>query len=102
MRLRVHPEKLRGVDVSISLRRAETRVAEELLDRAEIRASLQQMRRKRMTQSMRTHAGPDTARGGIATDETVDAANGKTCAAIVDEQRIGHGARASAWCRQRA
>ena len=102
MRLRVHPEKLRGVDVSISLRRAETRVSEQLLNRAKIRTALQQMRRKRMPQRVRAHAGSHAARRRVPAHETVDAANGKTCAAIVDEQRIGHGARASAWCRQRA
>src|SRR5262249_51145498 len=88
MRLRVDAEELCGVDVSISLRRAEARVAEQLLDRAKIRATLQQMRRKRVAQRMRAHARPHAARGGMPAHETIDAADCETSAAIVHEERL--------------
>ena len=40
VRLPVHLEQLRGVDVRVALRRAEPRVAEQLLDRAQVGAAL--------------------------------------------------------------
>ena len=46
MTLLIHREELRRVDVRISLRRGEARVAEQLLNRAQIGAALQQVRRK--------------------------------------------------------
>src|SRR5215470_5440528 len=94
MRFRVNPKELRGVDVSISLRRAEARVAEKLLDRTQIRAPLQQMRRKRVAQGVRAHARPHAAGRGIAAHETVDAAYCKSGSAIVDEERFGGAAHA--------
>src|SRR5215472_7353688 len=96
MRLRVDPEELCGVDVSISLRRAEARVAEELLDRTQIGAALQQMRRKRVTQGVRAHTGPHAARRGIAAHEAIDTAHSESGSAIVDEERFGRAARTDA------
>ena len=46
MRLAVHLQQLRGVDVRVALGRRELDVPEHLLDRAEIGASLEQMRRE--------------------------------------------------------
>ena len=46
MRFAVDVDQLRGVDMSIPLRRAEPRVPEQFLDRAQVGAALQQMRRK--------------------------------------------------------
>ncbi len=42
----IYREQLRCVDVRISLRRGEAGVAEQLLNRTQVGASLQQMRRK--------------------------------------------------------
>src|SRR5206468_6526961 len=50
MRFAIHVQQLRGVDVRVALRRAEARVAQELLNGAQIGAALQQMRRERMAQ----------------------------------------------------
>ena len=57
MRLAVHADQLCRVHVGVALRRAEARVAEQLLDGAQIGAALQQVRRKRMTQRVRADAG---------------------------------------------
>ena len=58
------PQPVAG-DVRINLRRADVRVAEQLLDHAQVRAVLQQMRRKAVPQHVRRdvalHArAPDT------------------------------------------
>ena len=50
MALAVHREQLGRVDVRVALRRAETRVAEQLLNRAEVGAALQQVRREGVAQ----------------------------------------------------
>jgi hypothetical protein len=42
----IHREQLRGVDVRIPLRRGKAGVAEQLLNRTQVGATLQQMRRK--------------------------------------------------------
>jgi len=42
----VNVEKLRRIHVCVTLRRAETRVSEQFLDRAQIGAPLQQVRGK--------------------------------------------------------
>ena len=71
VRFPVHLEQLRGVDVRVALRRAEARVAEQLLDRAQVRAALQQMRRERVPQRVRADADPRarTARRSAARDD---------------------------------
>ena len=46
MGLPVHVEQLRGIDVGIALRGAQSRVAEQFLNHAQIRAALEQVRRK--------------------------------------------------------
>src|SRR6478609_2657702 len=59
------PQPLR-VDVAVHLGRREGAVAEELLDRAQIGAALEQMRRERMAQAMRMRN--ETAQGrGVET-----------------------------------
>src|SRR5260370_33983767 len=49
----VNLDQLFHRDVSINLRRRETRVAEQFLDVAQVGATVQKMRRKRMTQGVR-------------------------------------------------
>ena len=55
----VDREQLRGIHVRVALGRAEARVAEELLNRAQVGAALQQMRREGMPEGMRADPGPD-------------------------------------------
>src|SRR5215472_2488419 len=52
MRAVVHAPQMTGVDVAVDLRRRERAVAEQLLDRAEVRAAVEQVRRERVTQPM--------------------------------------------------
>ena len=70
VRLPVDLQQLRGVDVRVALRRAQARVPEQLLDRAQVGAALQQVRRERMAQRVRADA-PSAARSG---DQPIDAA----------------------------
>ena len=56
MRLPIHLEQLRGVDVRVALRRRQLHVPEQLLNRAQVGAALQQVRRERVAQRVRTDA----------------------------------------------
>ena len=49
--------QLRGVDVRIALRRAQSRVPQQLLNGAQVGAALQQVRGERVPQRMRADAG---------------------------------------------
>src|SRR4051812_14570396 len=88
MALLVNLEELGGVHVRIALRRAEAGVAEQFLNDAEIGPALQQVRRKRMAQRVRTDSQPRAARRDVLPHETIDAPHGQPSAAIVHEQRI--------------
>jgi hypothetical protein len=55
-----HTTQAAAVDVAVELRRRKRAVPEELLDRAQIRATLEQMRRERMPQAVRM--GKDAAK----------------------------------------
>ena len=46
MALLIDRQQMRGVDVRVTLRRAETRVAQQLLNGPQVGASLQQVRRE--------------------------------------------------------
>ena len=52
--LAIHIQQLRGVDVRVALRRGQLHVAEQFLDGAQVGAALEQMRRKGMSQRVRT------------------------------------------------
>ena len=88
MRLPVDLQQLRRVDVGVALRRAQARVAEQLLNRAQVGAALQQVRRKRMAQRVRADAEPRAARGDVAADQPIDAADAQPRPAVVHEQRL--------------
>src|SRR5947207_14521424 len=88
MRFAIHVEQLRGVDVRVALRRADARVAEKLLNGAQIGAALQQVRRERMPQRVRTDPRARAARGDVTPHEAIDAAHGEPRAAVVHKQRI--------------
>ena len=53
MRVVVDPAEAAGVDVAVDLRRRERRVAEQLLDRAQVGAALEEMCRVCVTQAVR-------------------------------------------------
>src|SRR6185503_18392777 len=89
MCLAVDIQQLRRVDVRVALRGGELHVAEQLLDRAQIGAALEQVRRKRMPQRVRADPEARAARGDISGDEPLHTPPGQTCPPKVDEQRFG-------------
>ncbi len=74
MRLPIRLDQLRGVDVGVALRRAQARVAEQLLNRAQIGAALEQVRRERVPQRVRADAEARAARRHVPPHQPVDAA----------------------------
>jgi hypothetical protein len=60
--------------VRVTLRRTEARVAEQLLNGAEIGATLEQVRRKRVSEGMRTNPEPRAACRDVLPHQAVDAA----------------------------
>ena len=53
MRVVVHPAQAAGIDVAVDLRRRERRVPEQLLDRPQVGASLEEMGRVGMPEAVR-------------------------------------------------
>src|SRR5215208_1399869 len=92
----VDVEQLRRVDVRVALCRGELHVAEELLDRAQVSAAFEQVRRKRMPQGVRADPEPSATGRHVTCDQSLDAAASQTRPAKVDEQRLalGSGRRA--------
>jgi len=88
MRLAIDLEQLRRIHVRVPLRGAEARVAEQLLNRAQVGAALQQVGRERVTQRMRADARTGTACSDIAPNKAIDTAGRQTSAPIVDKQRL--------------
>src|SRR5580765_2206755 len=88
VRLFVDLEQLRGVDVRVALRGAETGVAEQFLDRPEIRPALQQVRREGMTQRVRADPHPRAAGRDVAAHQAIHAPGRQAPTAEVQEQRI--------------
>src|SRR3990172_3606106 len=97
MRLAVRLEELCGVDVRIALRRAETGVSQQFLDRTQVGASAEQVRSEGMPQRVRADAEPRAALGDVPADQPVDAARGQPAAAAVQEQRVVSPAAAPRW-----
>ncbi len=85
MRFPVDLQQLRRVHVGVALRRAQSRVPEQLLDGAQVGASLQQVRGKRVAQRVRADAEPRAACSDVAADQTIDAARAQPGAAEVHE-----------------
>src|SRR5678815_4335788 len=77
MSLPVDVEQLRDVDVSVSLGGRETHVSEQLLNRAQVGARLQQMRGKGMAE--RVWADPESraAAGNVARHQPLNAPAGQ-------------------------
>ena len=88
VRLPIHVQQLRRVDVRVALRGAQARMAEQLLDRPKVGAALQQVRRKGVAQRMRADARARAERGHVASHQPIDAAYGEPSAAVVHEERI--------------
>src|SRR5262245_38023437 len=89
------------VDVGVALRRREARVAEELLDGAQVRARAEEMRRERVTERVRRRLRHAAARHDVSLHQARDAPAGQAAAAHVPEdgpvrrRLTGLGARAA-------
>src|SRR5262245_54081370 len=88
MSLPVDVEQLRDVDVSVSLCRRETHMPEQLLNRAQIGARLQEMRGKGMTQ--RVWADPESraAARNASRHQPLNASAGQSSTPGVDKERL--------------
>lgn len=86
--LSIDLQELRRVDVRVALRGRELHVAEQFLDRAQVGAALQQVRRKRMPQRMRRDAEARAARRDVLGNEALDAPPAEARAAEIHEQRV--------------
>src|SRR5829696_298340 len=76
--------------VCVELGRRDVGVPEHLLDRAEVAAAGEQVRREGMTQRVRAHAVREAGRHGVAADDLVEALTSQLAAAEVNEQmRLG-------------
>src|SRR5437879_13926713 len=63
-------------------------MAQQLLNRAQVGAPLQEVRREGVTQRVRADAHARTAGGDIAPDQSIDASDRQPRSAVVDKQRI--------------
>src|SRR2546425_8717759 len=75
------------VDVRVALRGGETRMAEQLLDGAQIGARAEEMGREGVTERVRRRLGGRAAREHVALHEARHAARGQPPAACVQEDR---------------
>ena len=85
MRFAIHVDQLGGVHVSVPLRGTEPRMTEQLLDGAQISATLQQVSRKGMAQRVRADAHSRAALRDISTQQPVDASAGQAPVAAAEE-----------------
>ena len=88
MRRVVDREQVRDRDVGVALRRRERRVAEHLLDRAEIRAAVEQVRRAGVAERVRMEIGAAGAGEAVAADEELRGARVEAAPARRDEDRL--------------
>jgi len=73
--------------VGVTLRRAQPRVAEQFLNRAQIGAGLEQMGRKRVAQRVRADAAGDRRLPHVLANDAIDAPGGETAAAQIQKKR---------------
>src|SRR5688572_5054133 len=86
MRLLVYLNQLRRVDMCVALGRTEPRMAEQLLNGAQVRAVGKKVCCKRMPQRVRADAELCPALRHIAPHEPVDAPCREPFAAVIQEQ----------------
>ena len=70
----------------VDLRRRDVGVAEHLLQRAQVAAAGEQMRRERVAQRVRAHPALQAGAARVALDDLVEALAREAAAAVVDEQ----------------
>src|SRR5512143_3855877 len=84
----VHLAQVRGVEMRVLLRRRERRVAEELLDRAQVRSGFEKVRREGVAQGVRRDLGGQPRGAEAAFQQPRHRAGGQPSAARVDEERL--------------
>ena len=85
MGLPIHLEQLRRIHVRIALRGRQLHVTQQLLDRAQIGAALEQMAGERVTQRVRADPEARAAPRDVARHETLHAAAGQPRAPRIHE-----------------
>ena len=89
-----------GVDGGVDLRRREARVAEQLLDGAQVGAVVQQMSRERMTQRVRADVGADAGVASAAANSVIERATTQGTSASTEKDRVGEVAAAGRLVRE--
>ena len=85
MRFAVDIHKSADIQMGVSLRRAELRVAQQFLNHAQIGAGAEQMGRERVPQRVRTDALRHTRRLRIAAHDPIDASRRQSCSTEVQK-----------------
>src|SRR5579863_1599286 len=75
-------------DMSIALRSGETRMAEHLLNRAQVGAGVEQMRREAVAQTMRRQGRLEAGNGQPALEHLLHGARGQTPAAQIGDDWV--------------
>src|SRR4051794_10461049 len=86
MRLEVGVLQALGREVRVDLRRRDVRVAEHLLQRAQVAAAGEEVRGERVAQRVRAHPALEADLAGVALDDLVEALAGQAAAAPVDDE----------------
>ena len=86
MRLEVRVLEAVGRQVGVELRGRDVGVAEHLLQRAQVAAARQQVRRERVAQRVRAHLRGQPGRARVALDDLVEPLARQPGAAVVEEQ----------------
>src|SRR3954462_1707841 len=72
-----------GREVGVDLRRRDIRVAEHLLQRAQVAAAGEQVRRERVAEGVRAHAVLEPGAAGVALDDLVEPLARQAAAPVV-------------------
>src|SRR5687767_557592 len=86
MRLEVDVLQALGGQVRIHLRGSDVGVPQHLLQRAQVAAAGEQMRRERVAERVWAHPLGEARRGGVTLDDLVEPLARQPAAAVVDEQ----------------
>src|SRR6185369_9324191 len=87
MRLVVDLDQLLHRNVCVNLRRRETRVAQQLLDVAQVCAAVEQVRRKRMSESVWTDVVHPRADAYVLLHHPADRASSNSRSLVIQKQR---------------
>src|SRR4051794_39444947 len=86
VRVEIHVFEPLGREVRVDLRRGDVRVAEHLLQGAQVAPSGQQVGGEGVAEGVRAHLVLEPGRARVALDDLVEALARQAAAAVVDEQ----------------